>query len=157
MIQYFAVRDAPKSKDGKVIALWKKEYPQLHLSLLPSDPRLEALVNDHLVEEVDEYDFDVMDAIAEIPHIQSDGVHHYLGEIDYTYPLGYRIHPAAPAVSQVQCKLYAVIVDLDNPGTHQFVAGACAFEVKPDVGDKYDDVCVAEALPEDAPLLDIYK
>lgn len=157
MTQYFSVRDAPANKDGKVIAIWKKEQPQFHLSLLSSDPKHEVTVNAHLIEEVDEYDFDVMDAIAEIPHIQSDGIHHYLGEVDYTYPEGFQIHPAAPPVLQVQCKLYAVVTDLDNIPKMRFLAGACAFEVNPEIGDKYDGVCVAEALPEDDPLLDIYK
>jgi hypothetical protein len=53
--------------------------------------------------------------------------------------------------------LYAVVVDLDNPPKMNFLAGACAFEINPNIDDKYDDICIAEALPEDDPLLDIYK
>jgi hypothetical protein len=96
--QYFEIRN---STGGDVIAIWRKEKENYLLSFGVKDAvfdeksagshteddirtycrdRDDAMhVESQLMNKISEYDFSVMDEIAQIPQIISDGVLHHLG------------------------------------------------------------------------------
>jgi hypothetical protein len=111
MIQYFAIRNAPPP-DGEVIALWKKETPNLHLEVIGKEEWMSSGINT-LITETTEEEFSVMDTICEIPHIQSDGVYHFLGELEFKYKPKFSFPKVAEDLL-VKTKVHAVVVDLDD-------------------------------------------
>lgn len=97
--EYFAIRSEPDGR-GDVIAIWIKEKESYHLSLGGQDGHENSAANANLLQKVTEAEFSVMDDIAEIPHIQSDRVYHFLGLLDW-------------GVGRDPEPTYAIVYDLD--------------------------------------------
>lgn len=112
MTAYFTIRNAP-APNGTVIALWKKESDSLHLEVLGKEAWMSSGINETLIAETTEEEFSVMDAICNIPHIQSDGVYHFLGELEFRYTPKFSF-PTVPKDLLVKTKVHAVVVDLDD-------------------------------------------
>ena len=112
MTQYFVVRNAPEP-NGEVIALWKKESPNLHLEVIGEEEWMSGGINKTLIAETTEEEFSVMDAICEIPHIQSDEVYHFLGILEFKYEPKFSF-PRVPEGRTVKTKVHAVVIDLDD-------------------------------------------
>ena len=137
MTQYFEIRNAA-APGGEVIALWKKEKANHHLEIMGAEAWMSVGINKDLVKETTEEEFSVMDAICEIPHIIPDGVYHFLGELTFVHIEGYSSGPNSNKPETYKTKVYAVVVDLDNPqDADRFLADNSI--------DNMDDISVAEA------------
>lgn len=146
MTQYFEIRNAP-APDGEVIALWKKESPSYHLEILGDEAWMSACINKDLIRETTEEEFSVMDVICDIPHILSDGVHHFLGELTLVYnPDSHRPIVSSRSENKTfKTRVYALIVDLDSPDQiNKFVAKDGEWEVSDE-----EEVIMAEEYKDD--------
>ncbi|KPL07300.1 hypothetical protein AMJ86_04755 [bacterium SM23_57] len=100
MSQWIEIRDAPKP-NGKVIAVWHNTKPKTYELAFgvtdleyPEDLENEyrtyasdsaSIITRSLVHEISEAEFSVHVEIMEIPQIISDGMLHYLGELQWCY------------------------------------------------------------------------
>jgi len=101
MSKWFEIRNAPKP-EGIVIAIWHRENKNLRLSHGAKDVVYSSTDDDDirtyarwgeeakaiqrsLVKEITEADFSVLQEIADIPQIISDGMLHHLGTLSWEY------------------------------------------------------------------------
>ena len=77
MTMYFKILNGPE-ESGVPIAIWKKEKDSHHLELITEDAWSDGVAQ-QLVQPITEAEYDCLDVVCDIPHIESDGAYHHLG------------------------------------------------------------------------------
>ena len=123
--QFFEIRDAPKP-NGNIIAIWRKDednhqliFGTKNVEFPPEDEddkrtygaSDERAIEYVLMHHITEPEFSVHDAIAEIPHILSDGVLHHLGVLKWHH----QWHSFMNGWKYIKCSgtVYAKVIDLE--------------------------------------------